>query len=149
MTNFARSVVAGGVGALTTNILHEVTRRTLPDPPRVDLLGMQALARGAEELGAEPPRGRTLYNATLAGDLLANSAYFALVGCMPRRSRSAGFALGVLAGIGALILTPKMGLDRSTIARTRMTEVLTVALYTAGGLAAGADFALMRPRPET
>jgi hypothetical protein len=46
MNGLTKALVAGAAGALTTNVLHELLRRGMrPDTPRVDLLGMQAVAK--------------------------------------------------------------------------------------------------------
>ena len=138
---FTKAVAAGAVGAITTNVLHELTRRIVPDAPRVDLLGMQALAKGLRSAGSDTPTGDDLYGLTLVGDLLSNSAYFSAVGFGSAGSAVAlGVALGAAAGIGAVFLPPRMGLDEKPTARTPTTEAITVALYTAGGLAAGMTY---------
>ncbi len=138
MNAFTKAVAAGALGAITTNVLHELTRRIVPDAPRVDLLGMQALAKSLRSAGGDPPSGDGLYGLTLIGDLLSNSAYFSAVGFGSGGSAvPLGLALGAAAGIGAVFLPPRLGLDEKPTARTPTTEAITVALYTAGGLAAG------------
>jgi hypothetical protein len=138
MNRFTRAVVACAVGSLTTNVLHELARRTRSDAPRIDLLGMQALAKSLNLLKLPAPTGRTLYGATLAADLITNSVYFSLVGAASReRSIVAGAAIGVLAGCGAVMLPPQLGLATQLTNRTPFTRAMSVALYTAGGLAAG------------
>jgi hypothetical protein len=138
MNRLSRAIAAGVLGALTTNLLHEIVRRTVPDAPRVDLLGMQGLARGAKALGVPVPTGRRLYLLTLAADLISNSAYFALAAIPPRRFvRASGLALGVCAGIGAVVLPAPLDLAAETTARTTLTRLLTCALYTAGGIVSG------------
>lgn len=77
------ALVAGAVGAVTTNVLHELVRRGVPAAPRVDLLGMQALAK-LVATRAKPPAGKALYAQTMTADLLSNSAYFSLIGLAPR-----------------------------------------------------------------
>lgn len=144
------AATAGAVGALTTTLLHEITRRLLPDAPRVDLLGMQALARGVQAAGFAPPGGRPLYALTLAGDLASNTAYFSLVGASPRgKAVVVGLALGVAAGLGAVYLPPYMGLNADLTTRTPTTTVLTTALYTAGGIAAGLVYQGLPDHPPT
>lgn len=138
--------MAGAVGAVTTTLLHEFSRRLLPDAPRVDLLGMQALAQGLRAVGLAVPGGRPLYGLTLAGDLVSNTAYFSLVSASPQaRAPLAGLALGVAAGLGAVYLPPVLGLNAQLTTRTRTTGLLTVALYTIGGLAAGLSVQGWRP----
>jgi hypothetical protein len=141
MHAIAKALLAGAAGAGTTTILHELTRRLAPDAPRVDLLGMQALARLLRAGGTTPPTGRDLYRLTLVGDLASNAAYFGAVGASGReRAVAAGGALGLVAGAGAVVLPPWLGLSGSTTARTGATAALTIALYTAGGLVAGAAY---------
>ncbi len=138
MTN---ALVAGAAGAVTTTLLHEAVRRTVPAAPRVDLLGMQALAKLTQAAGNEAPAGRSLYVLTLLGDLVSNALYFALCGLAGGRAPLAGAALGIAGGAGAVALPGPLGLSAVTTNRTGATRALTVALYTAGGLAAGAVFA--------
>jgi hypothetical protein len=138
MNRLSRAISAGVLGSLTTNVLHEIVRRMVPDAPRVDLLGMQGLAKGAKALGVPVPTGRRLYFITLAADLISNSAYFALAAIPPRRFvRASGWALGICAGIGAVVLPRPLDLAAETTARTALTRVLTCTLYTAGGVVSG------------
>jgi hypothetical protein len=143
MNAIANAALAGAVGAVTTNALHELTRRSIPDAPRVDILGMQALAKTLDVLGAPVPKGNALYNATLAADLVSNGAYFAGVAPWPS-PLLAGLVLGVAAGIGAVMLPEPLGLSTAPTSRTAATSVLTALLYTAGGLAAGLLYERLR-----
>ena len=47
---------------------------------------------------------------------------------------------GPVAGAGTVLLPPALGLSGATTGRTGATAVLTVALYTAGGIAVGAVY---------
>ena len=141
MNAVTKALAAGAAGASTTTLLHELTRRRTPAAPRVDLLGMQALARLLRAGGTAPPTGDALYYWTLAGDLASNSACFGAVGAGSReRAMALGGALGLVAGAGAVLLPPALGLSGATTGRTGATAALTVALYTAGGLVAGAVY---------
>jgi len=102
----------------------------------MDVLGMRALARSARAVDLDPPRGRRLYRATLAGDLVANTLYYAAAA----RSRSpfrTSVALGAAAGVGAVVLPPAMGLGRPPHVDSWANRAMTVAWYTVGGLVAG------------
>lgn len=133
-----RALIAGASGALATNALHETLRRVIPNAPRVDVLGMQALAKMYAAVGAEPPRGEALYRRTLVGDLVSNAAYFAPAGGVSREAAMPlGLGLGLAAGVGAAALPRPLGLEPSTTARTPVTALLSVALYSAGGVTAG------------
>jgi hypothetical protein len=125
------SLAGGAIGAASLTLVHELLRRVFPNAPRVDALGMQALAK----MGAGPDK---LYGKALLGDLMSNAMFYSLAGMSnPRTAPVAGLALGALAGVGAVITPRHLPLDESTTNRTRTTQVLTVLLYTMGGLAAG------------
>lgn len=132
--------LAGGLaGAVTVTLLNEGVRRAMPHAPRMDVIGERALARSLNALGAEPPHGRALYRWTLAGDLVSNALYYRLVGARaPEKAWTRGGALGLAAGLGAALLPRPLGLGRQPGARVPQTQLLTVAWYLAGGLAAAA-----------
>jgi hypothetical protein len=136
---------AGLAGALAVTLVHEGARRVLARAPRMDVLGERALARGLGALSVRPPRGRRLHRAALAGDLVANSAYYALV-AFGRRPWLRGVLLGGAAGLGAVLLPPVLGLGRAPRGLTRSTQALTVAWYLVGGVAAAAAARAMRRR---
>jgi predicted nicotinamide N-methyase len=107
--------------------------------PRMDVVGMRAIARGtkaaetASAVGAHIPEpgNPALYRMALAGDLVFNSAYYSLATTWTR-----GAALGLLAGVGALVLPKKMGLGDPPKSDLLSNQLMTVAWYTIGGLAA-------------
>jgi hypothetical protein len=141
MNAWTKAIIAGAAGAGATTLTHELTRRLTPHAPRVDLLGMQGLAHLLETAGIEAPGGSALFNLTLAGDLVSNTAYFGLVGAVPRdRAMPVGMVLGVVAGLGAVLLPGPLGLSTQPTERTTATKAMTVALYTIGGLATGATY---------
>jgi hypothetical protein len=141
MKPLSKAVAAGAIGAVTTNVLHEIVRRVTREAPRVDLLGMQALAHLLKAVGTDVPDHGTLYGMTLAGDLVSNSGYFALLGTAPGdRKLAAGAALGLAAGLGAVYLPGPLGLSTQPTDRGLATRAMTVALYGAGGVVAGAAY---------
>lgn len=143
----------GLVGATSLTLLHEGARRVLEHPPRMDVLGKRALKKGARALGLRPARGRRLHRQALVGDLVSNSLFYALVALgRPRRPFLRGAVLGLLAGLGAVVLPPSLGLGRRPSRARSSTSLLTVAGYTLGGLAAArATRSLLdaHPRQET
>ena len=144
MNAATRFAAAGLAGSVATNLTHELIRRTVSSPPRVDLLGMQALAKMYRAVDADPPRGRTLYVRTLIGDIASNAAYFALAGFAGRNAINAGFVLGVAAGVGAFLIPARVGLDDMPTARTTKTKLLSVLVYGVGGLVSGYVFTATR-----
>lgn len=134
-----KALGSGFAGAVALTAIHETVRRVSPDAPRMDVLGMRAIAKSLRAAGADVPDEDTLFNVTLAGDIAANSLYYALVGLgAPRHAAARGALLGLAAGLGAVLLPGPLGLGTDASGRTRETQLLTVAYYTAGGLVAGA-----------
>lgn len=125
----------GLAGALALTALHEGARRVLPDAPRMDVLGKRGLEKSAGFLGLRKRHGAALYRQALVGDVLSNGLYYSLVAFgRPERPYLRGLLLGALAGVGALVLPPYLGLGRAPSRLTQRTKVLTVAWYTLGGL---------------
>lgn len=126
-----RNLISGAVGALSLNALHETASHSIPNAPRVDVIGMRALSKPLHWLGYSPSPAR-LRRMTFAGDLISNTLYYAFVGKSVRRAA----VLGVLAGVGAVVLPPKMGLGQQPSRNFPVTAALTVAWYTFGAFAA-------------
>lgn len=136
-----KAILAGFAGAATLNILHETVRRLDADAPRVDLVGEEALTRSMSSLNLQPPTGNNLYAATLAGDIISNGIYYTAIGMAGSKNIYLKGALaGLTAGLGAIKLPEKMGLDDKPVTRTDKTKVLTVAWYLIGGLVTAAVF---------
>jgi hypothetical protein len=134
-----RALSGGVAGALVLTSLHEAARRLLPHAPRMDVIGERALRRSVEALGRRSPRGRRLFRATLAGELLSNTLYYGMVGAAGgSRVLRTGVLLGFAAGLGAVLLPPRLGLGHPPGEKAPVTPLLTLAWYTAGGLAAAA-----------
>jgi hypothetical protein len=136
------AAIGGGLaGAVALTLVHETARRVIPGAPRVDVIGVRAIRRPMRAAGYQPPHYNTLHNAALAGDLAANSAYYSLVGAGGREHvYRNGAILGLLAGLGAALLPPVLGLGNQPHRKTPMTEILTVAWYLLGGLAAACAY---------
>lgn len=140
---------SGLIGACAVTAIHETMRRVVPEAPRMDLMGMNAVSRALSAAGVEPPRGKKLYNVALVGDLLSNALYYSLAGYGSRKQTwTQGAALGLAAGIGAVAFPPAMGLDGRHSARTWKTGLLTVGLYVTGALISTAMIKLLQKHHE-
>jgi len=136
-----RSLLGGIAGALTVNLLNESARRLIPHAPRMDVIGRRALARVLKKAGVPAPRGGPLVGLALAGDILSNSLYYSATALGAEQSAvRRGTLLGLAAGLGAATLPGPLGLGPQPGKKTPYTELLTVAWYTLGGLAAGAVY---------
>lgn len=134
-----KPLISGAAGAVTLTLVHEVVRRTNPDAPRLDVLGMRSIAKTLRGVGQEPPHGDALFNTTLAGDLAANTLYYSVVGT--QRGGQAwvvGALLGLAAGVGAVTLPGPLGLGEDATNRTPQTQAMAVGWYLLGGLVAAA-----------
>lgn len=129
----------GGItGACALTIVHELVRKGVPTAPRMDLLGMTALAKLLRNAGKKLPNDTKLFYITMAGDMVSNALYYALGGIgNDKNSVMRSTILGLSAGIGAVILPKPLGLNPSYSSRTVQTRIMTVAWYTLGGLVAG------------
>ena len=146
-TSSLKALATGAAGAAAVTLAHEVVRQLVPHPPRMDRLGMAALTRVLHAAGAPVPRRGKLRGYTLLGDLVSNALFYAPLAMRGRRPVLRGLALGVAAGLGAVVLTPVLGLPRRHRGMTLRTQAITVALYALGGVAAGA-MASMLERPS-
>ncbi|TGE26305.1 hypothetical protein [Hymenobacter metallicola] len=126
---------SGLAGALVLTAIHETARRISPDAPRMDVLGMRGLRKLLGKARAPQPDPATLFNLTMAGDILSNGLYYSLVG-RGKKAWARGSILGLAAGAGGVLLPGPMGLGEAPSNRTRQTQVMTVAWYLLGGLAA-------------
>jgi hypothetical protein len=139
--SFGKALSAGLTGAVVLTVAHEALRRLRSDAPRMDVVGKRALRSAFRRFRARPPRGATLYGTALAADLLANTAYYSafLLGRANRpwiRQSTAG----LLAGVGALVLPPIIGLGFAPKSYRRNNRLLTIGLYLLGGLTAAAAY---------
>jgi len=144
-----RALTGGAVGASVLTLLHESVRRMRADAPRMDVLGMRALAGTMRWMGVKPPPSDRLHTITLLSDLVANGLYFSLVGSKSDdRVWLRGALLGLGAGIGGVVLPPLMGLGSRPSGRSTQTKAMTVAWYLIGGLAAAATSRMLSGRSK-
>jgi hypothetical protein len=149
-SGFGRALTAGAVGAVTLTLANEIGKRKISEAPRLDLLGTRAVAKLSSHRGVArfvPGERRKIARTALAGDLISNALYYALVS--PGRTArpvSRGLWMGVLAGVGAVVLAPKLGLGHRPSDATIETAALTVAWYAIGGIAAGMAARALAPK---
>ncbi len=131
------SLLGGLAGAVAVTLIHETLRRKDPDAPRMDKLGMEAMAKGLDKMDEPVPEKKTLFHSALVSDILSNALYYSLAGIgKTKNAIGKGGLLGAAAGIGAVLLPKPMGLNPKHSGRTPKTKVMSVALYLIGGLVA-------------
>lgn len=132
----ATTALAGGLaGAATITLLHESIKRVAPEAPRMDRLGMQAIAKGLKKAGKNVPNETALFTITMAGDLISNALYYSAAGIGSEKNiwlRSS--LLGLAAGLGAVLLPEPLGFNKKYSNRTVATQLMTVGLYVTGAL---------------
>jgi hypothetical protein len=139
-----QAVASGLIGAATLTGVHESVRRVVPEAPRMDVLGMRAIVKSLRQVDQTPPRGQALHQTALAGDIVANSLYYSLVGVgRPQGALLRGAALGLAAGLGAVFLPGPLGLGEAPSNRTPATTAMTIGWYLIGGLAAALAYRTM------
>ena len=137
--NALSSLAGGFAGACALTIIHQSVKEVVPQAPRMDLLGMDALSKVIKSTGHTPPKKNQLYNITLTGDVVSNALYYSLAGIGNEKGAWVrGALLGLGAGLGAVLLPEPLGLKEAPSNRTTETKVMTVALYLIGGLVATA-----------
>jgi hypothetical protein len=142
----AINALAGGLaGACVVTALHETIRRTVPNAPRMDLLGMRAIAKIMRKAGEEPPQDDELHTWALGGDIVSNSLYYSLVGT-DKNAWLRGAFLGAAAGIGGVLLPGPLGLGEAPSGRTTQTKAMTIGLYFVGGMVAAAVGRMLRKK---
>jgi hypothetical protein len=136
-----RALGSGIAGAVALTLVHETARRVIPHAPRVDVIGARAIARPMRAAGYRPPHYNRLHSLALAGDLVSNSAYYSLIGAGNRKHIwQRGMILGAIAGFGAALLPPVLGLGQPPRRLTPVTQILTVLWYFIGGIAAAGAY---------
>lgn len=150
LTQWGSALAAGACGAAALTAVHQLARRVTDDAPRMDVVGERAIARSLELRGAAVPPQPRLHRWALAGDLMANSAYYSLIACgrEPHVWRRA-VALGLAAGAGALLLPRPLGLGDPPKSDHLANQIMTVAWYVVGALVAAAAGQVQRRRSET
>ena len=142
-----KALGSGLVGAAALTLVHETARRFVDDAPRMDVVGMRAIAKTFRAVDAEPPV--PLHETALVGELVSNSIFYGLVGLgEPGDGLRNGAALGLAAGLAAVYLPEQLGLGRQPAKDSAETNLLTVAFYLLGGLAAGAAYQALAAEGE-
>ena len=131
------AVGAGLAGALVLTATHQILQKIYEDAPRMDLMGEEAVTKITDKTGTHIPQ-KNLYGITMAGDIAANTLYYALAAIgKSKKTTLQGTMLGLAAGIGGVFLPKHMRLTNAYSDRTPATRLLTMAIYTLGGFVTG------------
>lgn len=143
------AIGAGLAGSVVVTAIHQLLKNTRDDAPRMDLLGVQSLAKITGVSFEEAKQSSAAYYTTMAADIVVNSLYYALVAVGgKKKAMISGTALGAAAGVGAFALPGKMGLDAAYSNRTPQTKAIAFGLYLVGGLIAGMVYSAIDKSPK-
>jgi hypothetical protein len=144
---YKAAALGGLAGAVALNLLHEGVKRIDHSAPRIDLVGEEALTKIAKKTTGGTPTGKNRFLATLAADIFSNALYYSLSGLGKRKGTyQRSTALGLAAGIGALVVTPMIGLRDAPVSRTPRTKWMTVGYYLVGSFVAAGVMTLLDDR---
>jgi hypothetical protein len=142
------ALIGGLAGACAITALHQIIKSNDDEAPRMDLLGMESLAKIMNKAGVRPPADDALYYITMAGDIVSNTFYYSLTGVGNKKTWLKGPALGLAAGIGAVLLPKPLGLNPKHSNYTRQTQLLSVLYYFAGGVVSSAVTKLLEHQTD-
>jgi hypothetical protein len=134
------TVIGGLAGATALTLINQGASKIDKQAPRLDLLGMNAVAKVVK------PKLQISdsFPLALGGDLISNSLYYSMaMGATKRATLIRGALLGIGAGLGAITIPQRLGINNAPVSTTTKTKVLTVAWYLLGGLVAAATINLL------
>jgi hypothetical protein len=140
------SAIEGGItGATTLTLLQEALHKMDAKAPQ-DFLHKSGILKKLKKHTGKLNNKNKFY-IDLAGELLKNASYFGLAGLGKRKNAVlTGGLLGAAAGLGMAFLNEdedekNEGLNNATDAHATLNKkLLTIILYTTGGLLAGTAF---------
>lgn len=141
------AAIGGLAGACALTLINQGMAKLDRKAPRLDLLGMNAVAKFIKSPKTAPPLVKSLLPMSVTGDLVSNSLYFAMAsGRNKNQTLLRGLLLGLGAGMGAVALPKDGALDDTPANFTDKTKLLTIAWYVIGGLVAAAAINAMEDR---
>ena len=136
-----KNAVGGLAGACALTLINQGVAKVDKDAPRLDLLGMNAVAKFVKP---KLPIANNLFPLAVGGDLISNSLYYAMAkGETHKSTYLRGALLGLGAGVGAITIPQKLGMASGAVSRKPSTKLMTVAWYIIGGLVAAAAINLL------
>ena len=139
MDTNVKGLISGLTGAITLTAIHQWLKNNVKDAPRVDMLGVQAIESIFEKLNIDKPSKRTLYNLSLAGDILFNTFYYSSV-AKGKKPLLKGALLGTGVGSSVITLPGTFNLNENLSSRNMTQGLLSFAIYFIGGLAAAGTY---------
>jgi hypothetical protein len=134
----ASKMLSGLVGAAAVTGLNYLGQRIMPQAPRLDALGRNAVRKASQAVAGTQPDESTVHATALGGDLVSNSMIYSLAGVgRAKRPEVRGLLAGLAMGAAVVVLAPMLGLGRRTTGVGGKGKAMAVGQYALGGLAAG------------
>jgi hypothetical protein len=132
----ANAIEGGITGATTLSLIQEALHKIDPKAPRAKLLNSPGIIKRIKKQSKKKGGVSNKLYINLASELLSNAAYFGLTALGKKKNAVLrGGILGAAAGLGSAFLND----DKSEESKASINnKILTVTLYTAGGMLAGA-----------
>lgn len=132
----ANAIEGGITGATTLGLLQEALHKIDPKAPRAKLLNSPGIIKRIRKQSKKKGGVSNKLYINLASELLSNAAYFGLTALGKKKNAILrGGVLGAAAGLGSAFLNSDKTEDKQ---KSIKDKLLTVTLYTAGGMLAGA-----------
>lgn len=129
------NIIAGLGGAIVLTLLNESLKHVNGNMPRIDLVGEEAVQKTAAYFGMDVENEETLFGVSLVGDLISNTAYYSLINGSGNELWIKAASAGVTAGIAAIKIPDKIGLNDNPVAKKNSTKLWTVSYYLIGAIA--------------
>jgi hypothetical protein len=136
-----RTLISGFIGAVTLTLVHQSFKLFYKDSPKVDLLGVRIIKDAFKKTGFKAPKSNTLYNLSLAGDILFNSLYYSFTA--GKNSLAKGISLGSAAGLGVISIPQLFNYGKDLNAKNFKQKALALVVYLSGGLASSLSYKLL------
>jgi len=143
----ANAIEGGITGATTLTLLQQALHKMDPKAPRAKLITSPEIIKRIKKQSKKKGRLSTKLYINLAGDLLSNAAYFGLTALGKKKNAVLrGGVLGAAAGLGSAFLNESESDDPGV--NNLRKKIFTIALYTAGGMLAGAAIKKLNKRKK-
>lgn len=142
----ANAIEGGITGATTLGLLQEALHKIDPKAPRAKLLNSPGIIKRIRKQSKKKGGVSNKLYINLAGELLSNAAYFGLSALGKKKNAVLrGGILGAAAGLASAFLNDtKDEPDQNDL----RNKILTITLYTAGGMLAGAAIKKMNKKKK-
>lgn len=140
-----QNLIAGAIGAVVLNAIHGLAKKMIKDAPKIDEIGNEGVSKAMESIGLTSPSEQFVDSTTTTFNLVTNTLSYRLIGEYNSKNLLLFGALhGLAVGFGTLSLSKTLDLDETPVAKTILTQCLTVTWYVLGGIATATALKVIR-----